>query len=214
MILIKKGREPKALTEYKLQEHAYYDGCPKKEIRESLLAEQGNLCAYCMRRIDKNSTRIEHWKPESVLTEYEKLDYKNMLGVCLGHIDGTQGKEDTCDAKKGDISIIVNPLDINTLSDIYYSSKDGRIYSKDPVINMELDKVLNLNSDVHSLPINRKTKLDESIKLLHQRYGTKNWTKNKLEKFLEQYSAINSDGNKNEYLGIVVWHIKRIIERH
>ena len=83
MILIKKGREPKALTEYKLQEHAYYDGCPKKEIRESLLAEQGNLCAYCMRRIDKNSTRIEHWKPESVLTEYEKWDSTKSCGLAL-----------------------------------------------------------------------------------------------------------------------------------
>lgn len=53
MIYIQKGKEPASLTAYKKQAHAYYDGCNKDDIRENLLREQGYLCAYCMRRIEK-----------------------------------------------------------------------------------------------------------------------------------------------------------------
>lgn len=87
MIYIQKGKEPLSLTEYKKQPYAYYDGCNKDDIRSSLLREQGYLCAYCMRRINKEHMKIEHWRPEKVLTEAQKLDYRNMLGVCEGHID-------------------------------------------------------------------------------------------------------------------------------
>ena len=88
MIYIQKGKEPASLTAYKKQAHAYYDGCNKDDIRENLLREQGYLCAYCMRRIEKEKMKIEHWDPEDNLTELERLDYSNMLGVCLGHMNG------------------------------------------------------------------------------------------------------------------------------
>ena len=100
MILIKKGREPESLTQYRKQPFAYYDGCDKAPIRERLLIEQGYLCAYCMRRIDKQHMKIEHWKPEAMLSEAEKLDYHNMLAVCVGHLAGEDSKYDTCDSKK------------------------------------------------------------------------------------------------------------------
>ena len=41
MILIKKGKEPPSLTRYRKLPDAYYDGCDKADIRESLLKEQG-----------------------------------------------------------------------------------------------------------------------------------------------------------------------------
>lgn len=82
MIYIQKGNEPASLTEYKKQQYAYFDGCNKEDIREKLLEEQGDLCAYCMRRIDKDHMKIEHWYPEDKLSEHERLDYRNMLGVC------------------------------------------------------------------------------------------------------------------------------------
>lgn len=51
MILIRKGDEPRSLTLYRKSAYAYYDGCNKNDIRDSLLKEQGYLCAYCMRRM-------------------------------------------------------------------------------------------------------------------------------------------------------------------
>lgn len=91
MLYIKKGKEPSSLTSYKKGKFAYFDGCNKEDIRKHLLDEQGKLCAYCMRRIDENHMKIEHWYPEDRLTESQKLDYKNMFRVCEGHIDGQKG---------------------------------------------------------------------------------------------------------------------------
>ena len=73
MIYIQKGKEPASLTAYKKQAHAYYDGCNKDDIRENLLREQGYLCAYCMRRIEKEKMKIQIWS-------YKKLnaELKNM----------------------------------------------------------------------------------------------------------------------------------------
>ena len=101
MIYIKKGNEPDSLTKYRKKKFAYYDGYKDKDdIRKNLLEEQGYLCAYCMRRIDKKRMKIEHWYPEEHLTDIECLNYQNMLGVCLGHINGTKGSDDTCDTHK------------------------------------------------------------------------------------------------------------------
>ena len=61
MILIKKGTPPSELEELKqkaeflgLSDKEGYDllrNPLKKEVRNSLVQEQGHLCAYCMRRI-------------------------------------------------------------------------------------------------------------------------------------------------------------------
>lgn len=101
MLYIRKGSEPASLTAYKKQSYVYFDGCCKEDIRQNLLKEQGYLCAYCMRRIHAGNMKIEHWYPEDKLSEIEKLDYKNMLGCCEGHIEGQKGKDDTCDTHKG-----------------------------------------------------------------------------------------------------------------
>ena len=94
MIYIKKRKEPASLTKYKKQKFAYYDGYKEKDdLRKMLLKEQGYLCAYCMRRIDIEHMKIEHWFPENELSDIERLDYRNMLGSCEGHIDGTYGKK-------------------------------------------------------------------------------------------------------------------------
>ena len=69
MIKINKGKEPVCLTSYKKQKFSSYDGLSKEnkyEIIESLMKEQGYLCAYCMQRIshEKGAT-IEHITPQS-----------------------------------------------------------------------------------------------------------------------------------------------------
>ena len=67
MFYINKDKEPKSLTEYKKSKNAYFDGFDKKDdIRQSLLDEQGYLCAYCMRRINSvDEVTIEHYYPQS-----------------------------------------------------------------------------------------------------------------------------------------------------
>ena len=62
MLLIKKGQEPNSLTEYKKEPNACYeDFRDKDDIRDALLRDQGYLCAYCVKRIDKSNMKIEHY---------------------------------------------------------------------------------------------------------------------------------------------------------
>jgi uncharacterized protein (TIGR02646 family) len=62
-----------------------YQELPKNEKAEllwSLLVEQGWICAYTMKRIDKATSHVEHIKPESVCRDDETgsdLDYGNMV---------------------------------------------------------------------------------------------------------------------------------------
>lgn len=49
MILITKNKEPKEWTEYRNTPGVDYQAIP--ELVQSLLKEQGYICAYCMRRI-------------------------------------------------------------------------------------------------------------------------------------------------------------------
>ena len=54
---------------------------PKTEVKEVLVREQKGLCAYCMRRIYRDShCKIEHLVPLSRDKE-KALDYHNLLGV-------------------------------------------------------------------------------------------------------------------------------------
>jgi uncharacterized protein (TIGR02646 family) len=56
---------------------------PEKEaLHETLLKEQGWICAYTMRRINKDTSHIEHIKPESLCRKDavgSDLDYSNMV---------------------------------------------------------------------------------------------------------------------------------------
>lgn len=54
----------------------------KEPLLAALIAEQGALCAYTMRRIDSKSAHVEHIKPESVCRKEEPgsdLDYTNLV---------------------------------------------------------------------------------------------------------------------------------------
>ena len=57
----------------------------REPIRESLCREQGNLCAYCMRRISADASHVEHIVPQSMCKPGQDVDYNNMLAVCDGN---------------------------------------------------------------------------------------------------------------------------------
>lgn len=64
MLYIKKQHEPKQLTDDKrqgLKSYIELTHATKNIIKESLLNEQGYLCAYCMQRITMKDATIEHY---------------------------------------------------------------------------------------------------------------------------------------------------------
>lgn len=209
MLYIKKGKEPRSLTEYKNMAHADYDGCNKNDIRAALMEEQGGLCAYCMCRLNQvDDVRIEHYIPQAICPE-KVLSYKNMLGVCHGgsKIKNTGADGLTCDAHKKDALITVNPWDENSIKKIEYKM-DGTIFSRDSDIDGDLDGTLNLNHPASQLKRSRKQVLDSLIARLCKVYGKGLWAKPALQKEL---SKILNTAEKPPYCGIMIWYLKKHI---
>ena len=130
MIYIKKGPEPGKLIWYRHQVNASFDAMDtdvKEQLRESLLKEQGHLCAYCMRKIrDAGDVKIEHFRAR---TPENELQYGNLLAVCKGGEGGPFAAR-SCDTRKENRPILLSPLNVSDMNRIYYKS-NGEIHSED-----------------------------------------------------------------------------------
>lgn len=232
MILIKKSPTPPELEKLKkdaeekgLSDSEGYDllrNPLKDRVRKSLMKEQGHLCAYCMRRIpdnrileediDLSDVYIEHWKARSAedITENKGLDYNNLLAVCSGNekAPGARKRKTrhfTCDKKREDKPLKVNPLDETTIDTIYYSM-DGTMMSTDPLICDDVNIRLNLNCDKEAvtLPQYRKEVLDTVMEYLAEQEGD---YYDNCEEQLQMWE--NEEDPKTPYIGIAIWWLKK-----
>lgn len=210
---IAKGSEPKSLTEYRLSPGAKYDDYPDKQtLRESLVAEQRGICCYCMSRIDATpeKMKIEHWQSQSHFPE-RQLDYSNLLGACDGGI-GQPPQKQHCDTRKGDRNLSRNPADPrqDVERGIRYL-KNGRIESKDPDFQREIDEVLNLN--VHTLVQNRRAVFEGLIDYLEKLKRREDWNKPFLEKQLQEWNGQSSNEPLKPFCQVVVYWLRDRLAR-
>lgn len=206
MKYIQKNREPSALIEHRSKEYACYDNIPKDtkdEIRKSLLAEQGHVCCYCMKRIHMEDMKIEHWKPQGYVEL--SLQYSNMLGACNGN-EGNPRQLQCCDTYKGEKELFINPLDKCCETFIKFRD-DGTIYSDDPRVNHDLKEILNLNQQ--TLKENRKEVIDCIVEYLLREYPTGQWPKAKIQEVINQWNRRDAQGRYREYYGVALYRLQR-----
>ena len=148
---IDKLPPPKSFVEFCAKPHSFYDSSdfPKDDLRQNLLAEQGYICCYCMKRIPESTSpfmKVEHFKCQERYS-YLQLTYTNLLGACTGNL-GQPIIKQTCDTKKGSqditISLISNAPNCETL---FRYNAEGEISSinNNEEINLQLNDILNLN---------------------------------------------------------------------
>ncbi|MBS4797885.1 MAG: TIGR02646 family protein [Haemophilus parainfluenzae] len=203
--ITKKTNLPLILTKAS-KNHINYDDLEKTDIQESLLEEQGALCAYCMCRIDKDNMKIEHWNPQSIAPNLS-LDYQNMLGVCKGG-EGNSKKFQHCDTKKGNITISYNPADKDHIMKLKIKyDKDGSIYSEDDKFKNELNDVLNLN--LPWLKENRKSALIGYQRAFNQKYERHVNDRATLEREISKLCSVNKEGKKEPYHGIILYFLNK-----
>ena len=232
MILIKKMQSPPELETLKrkaeelgLSDDEGYKSLRnplKEQVRKALMEEQGHLCAYCMRRIPDerileedehlSNVYIEHWQArgaENKSGENKGLDYKNFLAVCSGNEKAPgAGKHKrrffTCDKKRENAPLKINPLDAKTLENIYYSS-EGIMKSTDPEIDYDINTHLNLNcsTEAVTLPENRKRVLDTLQEDIINQGG--DLKQNCIDQL---HMWENEEDPKTPYSGIVIWWLK------
>ncbi len=107
MIRYSKGPEPKALVEWRATPGVTWESVTSRALHDELLRDQGDLCAYCQRRIRSGpSMHVEHWRARST-HDADQLRWKNLLGVC----SGASGGERHCDASRGNAALFLHPVD-------------------------------------------------------------------------------------------------------
>ena len=174
MIAIKMGNIPKELTKHKNAKSKDFKPTfdnlsteAKEELKESLLKEQGYICAYCMKKINENAMSIEHFLSKSRYNgtiENHKdfsLDYKNLLAVCENHNIHCDKFRSNCTEKLGNKTVqkeflhLPNPKEFHKHNIRFdYSKNNFRISCNDKNIEQDIETLLNLNCQ--TLTINRE----------------------------------------------------------
>ncbi|MFK5970591.1 MAG: TIGR02646 family protein [Candidatus Marithrix sp.] len=214
MKLINKGKEPNSLTIHRKKTIATYDNYPEKDdLRITLVKEQGYICCYCMQRIEPNTekTKIEHHKSQKKNRQENpklELEYQNLLGACMGN-EGKPLRLQHCDTHKGEKELTINPIDkIKNCEKLIKYRKDGRIYSDNPVIDKDLNEILNLN--MQTLVTYRKIIRQEIINKLTSVKGKKSaWPISKIKKMIEKYQSKDIDGKYKPYCQVIIYFLKK-----
>lgn len=121
---IEKGSEPTEFTQWKdcvndpenvgwRPAWGNFQNPEKTMVHNSLLQEQGYICCYCMKRIDRVSSRIEHIVPRSKTNEQRRLAYDNMPASCHGEDESADQVHLHCGHFRGDWyepNMFVTPL--------------------------------------------------------------------------------------------------------
>lgn len=206
---IKKGSEPPLMVAHRKQNDANFCNIPtnsKNQLKTYLLAEQGHICCYCMQRIKKDTMKVEHWKPQKKYSEMQ-LDYKNLLASCKGG-EGKIKKLQHCDTSKGEDEITISPVDADKSCERLVKFKgNGMLYSDDPDIDDELNRILNLNTVI--LKNNRSTIMRQVIEEMTRQKGKKSeWPVQYARKMIEKYQSKHS-GKYLEYCQVVITLLKK-----
>ncbi|MDO4292486.1 MAG: hypothetical protein Q4C65_04550 [Eubacteriales bacterium] len=215
MIVVKRGKEPNSLLEFRKQNpdadyETHISSEALKDIREQMWEEQRGLCAYCMKQIsDPRDVRIEHCRPRHPQNEQKHdkkatLDFKWMLGVCYGNslVRGVKQEEKTCDAHRGNTELTVNPFDERSVRKIKYKA-DGSIYSDDAEINKDVTETLNLNCEALSLPQTRKSVLmAEKTRIMRKCRGKAHDAY--MRELERTYVSLVQERNLTPYCGIII----------
>ncbi|WP_242541141.1 retron system putative HNH endonuclease [Phormidium pseudopriestleyi] len=105
MKYIEKAQEPETLRSWFDNQYGkrlgcdYYDdfhGDIKREVKDSLLREQGFICCYTGILIDANTSHVEHLKPYSIYRDqknYEDVNYFNLVAAYPGSNYDAQNDE-------------------------------------------------------------------------------------------------------------------------
>jgi uncharacterized protein (TIGR02646 family) len=201
MLLIEKDAEPNALRQDRIDGNSFEGRRCKIELNEALLKNQGHLCVYCMKYIEIGQIRVEHYKPR----RYEDLllCYKNLFLACKGN-EGTGRSRHTCDVKKGENEIDIDPLNADHIQGLHYGL-GGNIASANPLHDMDLNQTLNLNEQSLLLP--RRIIYDEVLGRVQNAKSTGLFSIDYLKKLLAKYIK-KRDDKLLPFCGVAIWYLK------
>ena len=189
---IDKGPEPQEWKAYRTTPNVRYQSFPF--LVDSLLEEQGYICAYCERRIPhRDAPGEEDHRIDHIITQLQSkqqgdnldLDYQNMVICCPGNIANNKNYYH-CDKAKGHKNLTISPLSAAMMNTIGFTGT-CKIMSTDKKLDDELNENgLNLNNDY--LLRHRQ----EAWATFVEKMGEKGWTKKHVTEALERWSSLHT----------------------
>lgn len=227
---IDKGTEPQTLTKYRAsiplkdrgRRDIYNDfkektikGCESNEsgnLRKQLLEEQGYVCCYCLSRISCSDSKIEHFRSQENHKDL-RIDYKNLFISCKGGVPGNLH----CDTKKANKELSSVDL-LSSIENRISYKPTGRIMSKDPSFEHDINEILNLNSP--NLIDNRKQSYSDLIVLIikslpkTKKKGDSNvWKRSKIQSIINKYESKNKSGQYAPHFDMLIFFLKKRLNR-
>ena len=206
MLKINKGSVKPIFFELK-KIHSSYDELvesEKNKIKEVLLQEQQNRCAYCTCRISLEQSTIEHYIPQS-RDRSLSLEYSNMFAVCRVTRDSPRSLQ-TCDSHRGSTLLHIDPRKQENIDTIYYTH-GGRILSVNEDFEYDIDCTLNLNQ---ARLVNNRCAALSSVFERSNRRNNSEWKRDKIKKYIEKLSA---QGDDTPYAGFLIYMLKKKLRR-
>lgn len=206
MIRINKqqANEPRSWVNYRNTPGARY--AASADLRNALLAEQGHICAFCMRRVpvpkrDPNEAEYSKIAHINSRTNHEDMqfDFDNMVICCPGNINGTSH----CDKSQGFTDVTQPLFNIQLQNSISYGNYTGEIKSNNEAWNTEMNNILCLNNP--TLKNNRSQTLEGVRNVLER----KRWTRAELQNKLDEWTNFDAAGRLKPYCGIVIWYLEK-----
>ncbi|CAI8941004.1 TIGR02646 family protein [Pseudomonas sp. IT-196MI5] len=160
-----KGTEPALFTQWKAlanegwtPSYSILRNPEKQALHDSLLREQGYVCCYCGNKITRESSHIEHFRPQHHFVHLD-LEYTNLHASCQGETEDP--KPAHCGHSKGnkfDENSNVSPLDEDCESRFRFTLI-GRIEATDT--DKPAENMINILAlDISFLNNRRKEKLE------------------------------------------------------
>ena len=164
-------------------------GAEKKEVKDSLMKEQGYICCYCERQLTDDDSHIEHFNPQSN-NVVDPLDYTNMLCSCQDQLN--KGEPRHCGNSKDnwfDEALLISPL--GDCEGHFAYTADGKIHPVNEFDAAAIKTIEKLKLDIELLNDLRNKAiepfLDEDLDELD------------FFKFVDGYIKKNSDDTFNEF---------------
>ena len=142
-----------------------YDGLrdpERKEVKDSLMKEQGKICCYCERRLTDEDSHIEHFKPQSE-EDVDPLDYTNILCSCQNQLK--KGVSRHCGHSKDnwfDEDLLISPLYPDCEGRFAYTG-DGEIRPVNEFDTAATRTIEKLKLDIELLNDSRKKAIESFL---------------------------------------------------
>jgi len=162
----------------------------KKEVKDSLMKEQGKICCYCERRLTDEDSHIEHFKPQSE-EDVDPLDYINILCSCQNQLK--KGVPKRCGHSKDnwfDEDLLISPLYPDCEGRFAYTG-DGKIHTANEFDTAATITIEKLKLDIELLNDSRKKAIEPFL--------DGNLSEQEFSRFVSGYLRKNADGMFEEF---------------